>query len=924
MRVIHSKWISGTLAERLALDTSTLEVPTFFHQSGSLYYWDGSSWGEISSATGTNLAYVLTVADSGGDYTSIQAAVNALANSYEVIHIAPRPLPYSENVRIETSLNNLSILGLSEWPLLTSTPGGSNHALVFGGSIMLGTSGGTRAVENMHITGHGDGGDAVQVKMETGSVYLYDCVMSSVSGFYAINTASTGAYVHIERCLAFSDVLLGGTARLVNTTITGDLSCVAGTDIMIEGSRITGDLDVSSANSCTMDGASYVDGTITGTVTYKSAALDAHELASDPHTVYALLAGRSGGQVIYGGVDSGDDLTLESTSHATKGHVLLNPNGGPVSVGTSLGTYALNVNSGAEDVIAQFESTDSKAQIYIKDSGTSGSSLAIERQGDKLKFFSNGIETLRLDNGNLGINVGATGTDPSYILHAESAASQRFLLETTGVDTIPQFNLKNDAQEWAIRIDGSSADLIDIRNVTDGRSPFEILVSAPDGLMSLDADGVNLTDDIVMADGTGIGNSAGPKITFDDSGNYFEFSSGDIGVNTSSPDTALHVRDSSIVTKFERTVTSTNVDISTMQIQATSSNDMTDGFGPAIIFVVNDDTETGLNIIGRLAATRQGADNTGRLEFYSGADALNMVLDEDGKVGIGDTPSWGAFSVSADENHISLIETDVADYRWDIEVSGAHFVISESGTTEHFSISDVNGNVGIGVNPATQALHVQRINNAQMLFETTGPNTTPQVNLKNDAQEWAIRVYGSEADLLDIRNVTDGRSPFEILTSAPDGLMSLDANGVNLADDILMVDGASIGNSGGPTIEFDDTNDQFEFTDGYIGVREDNSILIELDRTDNANVSSTFAVGVSYNATQDYMYLKGGSNFALFVTDLGRVGVGASNPGSLMEWDFATENLGFVDAGSAGATAQDWIEVQVGGVTGYIRVYASK
>jgi hypothetical protein len=37
-----------------------------------------------------------------------------------------------------------------------------------------------------------------------------------------------------------------------------------------------------------------------------------------------------------------------------------------------------------------------------------------------------------------------------------------------------------------------------------------------------------------------------------------------------------------------------------------------------------------------------------------------------------------------------------------------------------------------------------------------------------------------------------------------------------------------------------------------------------------------------------------------------------------------TENLKIVDAGSTGATEQDWIEVEVGGITGYVRVYASK
>jgi hypothetical protein len=39
---------------------------------------------------------------------------------------------------------------------------------------------------------------------------------------------------------------------------------------------------------------------------------------------------------------------------------------------------------------------------------------------------------------------------------------------------------------------------------------------------------------------------------------------------------------------------------------------------------------------------------------------------------------------------------------------------------------------------------------------------------------------------------------------------------------------------------------------------------------------------------------------------------------------FTTEDLAFVDAGSAGATEQDWIEVTVGNVQGYLRVFAAK
>lgn len=46
-------------------------------------------------------------------------------------------------------------------------------------------------------------------------------------------------------------------------------------------------------------------------------------LADDDHTQYLLIAGRSGGQTAYGGTGSGDDLTLLSTSNATKGSIFL-------------------------------------------------------------------------------------------------------------------------------------------------------------------------------------------------------------------------------------------------------------------------------------------------------------------------------------------------------------------------------------------------------------------------------------------------------------------------------------------------------------------------------------------------------------------------------------------------------------------------
>lgn len=62
-------------------------------------------------------------------------------------------------------------------------------------------------------------------------------------------------------------------------------------------------------------------------------ALTASSLGDDDHLQYALLAGRATGQVLTGGTASGDDLTLRSTTNATKGDVFIQDQGGNVIVG---------------------------------------------------------------------------------------------------------------------------------------------------------------------------------------------------------------------------------------------------------------------------------------------------------------------------------------------------------------------------------------------------------------------------------------------------------------------------------------------------------------------------------------------------------------------------------------------------------------
>lgn len=71
----------------------------------------------------------------------------------------------------------------------------------------------------------------------------------------------------------------------------------------------------------------YNDPAGTITITAASGGVTDHGaltgLGDDDHAQYAMLAGRGGGQTVRGGTAAGENLTLESTSHATKGRVYL-------------------------------------------------------------------------------------------------------------------------------------------------------------------------------------------------------------------------------------------------------------------------------------------------------------------------------------------------------------------------------------------------------------------------------------------------------------------------------------------------------------------------------------------------------------------------------------------------------------------------
>ena len=122
-------------------------------------------------------------------------------------------------------------------------------------------------------------------------------------------TTITGDYVEMEESPAPATPG-AGSARLYLDSTSGELSVrkSSGTTVSLE-----------------QGGGVASHGSLTG-------------LGVDDHAQYALLAGRSGGQALTGGADARDDLTFQTTSHATKGSYIFsgldcsaNANGGALT-----------------------------------------------------------------------------------------------------------------------------------------------------------------------------------------------------------------------------------------------------------------------------------------------------------------------------------------------------------------------------------------------------------------------------------------------------------------------------------------------------------------------------------------------------------------------------------------------------------------
>jgi hypothetical protein len=160
----------------------------------------------------------------------------------------------------------------------------------------------------------------------------------------------------------------GGGGGVSQLTDLSDVTAKSGsgTTVLMQGSpSITTPTIASFANS-----AHTHQNAAGGAKLDHGAALNG--LTDDDHSIYALLAGRSGGQILRGGTDDGDDLTLAATTNANGGTIFFQLASGTSVAEISAGpilymnetanakqTLGITINQGAnDDEVLTFKSSD--------------------------------------------------------------------------------------------------------------------------------------------------------------------------------------------------------------------------------------------------------------------------------------------------------------------------------------------------------------------------------------------------------------------------------------------------------------------------------------------------------------------------------------------------------------------------------------
>lgn len=192
-----------------------------------------------------------------------------------------------------------------------------------GGQVLMTSSAATIGANTFIVGAEGSGGMTMYATL--GDLRFQYNASSSLNQ-YAKFRRATGNFIINNNTDDFGQKLqVTGSGRFSDSLLLANVLTGSGTDSVLV---INNGLIKKVLQSSIGGGGGVTDhGALTG-------------LADDDHTQYALLAGRSTGQTLQGGTGAGETLTLESTSHATKGSLITIGN---IEPGTG-STYTLGLS----------------------------------------------------------------------------------------------------------------------------------------------------------------------------------------------------------------------------------------------------------------------------------------------------------------------------------------------------------------------------------------------------------------------------------------------------------------------------------------------------------------------------------------------------------------------------------------------------